>query len=280
MEADIVGKSFDYEALGTSTAKFVRGVTSEIRERIGKAAQSIFEIGSMLLEVKGKLDHGQFGLWLQAEFGWEERTARRMMSVATAFKTDKLSDLNIAPSALYLLASPSTDPEVREEVITKAKAGAKIERKDVIAAKVKRVEAKLVEPSPITPNPDDIEPDPEDTPAPLPEPVKAVKPEPPKPVTDADYRAQHNAAIEQALEHLEADARAMAQAFGHVFRDGVHLLTNPESKRHASWTGTIDVLRKTAKHLKVNLIVPNPEKPGEFCSAIVAEQIGKRKKAS
>lgn len=69
------------------------------------------------------MGHGYFGEWLKAEFDWTERTARRFMAVADSFKSDKLSDLDIAPSALYLLSAPSTPEEVREEALDRAEAG-------------------------------------------------------------------------------------------------------------------------------------------------------------
>src|SRR5262245_35407170 len=48
------------------------------------------------------------------------------MSVGECFKTDNLSDLDIAPSALYLLASPSTPEDIRQSILEEARAGGKI----------------------------------------------------------------------------------------------------------------------------------------------------------
>jgi hypothetical protein len=49
---------------------------------------------------------GQWLPWLEDEFGWAERTARRYMEVAEAFKSATLADLTIDATALY--ARPET----------------------------------------------------------------------------------------------------------------------------------------------------------------------------
>lgn len=72
---------------------------SRIRERVKKTVEDIIEIGTDLLAVKETLEHGHFGPWLKAEFGWSERTAQNFMSVAERFKSAKIADLSIQPSA-------------------------------------------------------------------------------------------------------------------------------------------------------------------------------------
>ncbi len=109
--------------LGTEDAAFIQERTVEIKALMSRTAKNILEIGLKLIEVKERLEHGEFGDWLKAEFDWDERTARRFMSVANAFKTDKLSDLSLAPSALYLLAAPSTPEEARLEAVELAESG-------------------------------------------------------------------------------------------------------------------------------------------------------------
>jgi hypothetical protein len=42
------------------------------------------------------------------------------MSVAEAFKSDNLSDLSFAPSAMYALAAPSIPEEARQEAVALA----------------------------------------------------------------------------------------------------------------------------------------------------------------
>lgn len=128
-------RKFDYEKLNRLTRIMVEQNTKEIRDRVGRAAQNIFEVGERLILVKEQLEHGQFLAWLEHEFQWSERAARRMMEVAISFKTANLADLQtIAPSALYLLASDSTPPEVREAVLEKAKNGKPVTHKEVKTA--------------------------------------------------------------------------------------------------------------------------------------------------
>ena len=132
-------KEFDYTILDTETSRFVQQQTGEILGLMKRTAQSIVEIGLRLISVKERLGHGRFGDWLEAEFGWNKRTAQRFMVVAEQFgdKCDKLSQIELAPSALYILAAPSTPSAVREEAIARALAGELITHKTAKALKQK-----------------------------------------------------------------------------------------------------------------------------------------------
>jgi Protein of unknown function (DUF3102) len=106
--------------------QFAANEAEEIRGLLKRAARDIVTIGQKLIAVKARLKHGEWGEWLRDQFDWDERTARRFMSVGEAFKTDNLSDLDIAPSALYLLAAPSTPEDIRQSILEQARAGARI----------------------------------------------------------------------------------------------------------------------------------------------------------
>ena len=67
--------------------------------------------------MKARLGHGKFGEWLQAEFEWSLSAATKFMQVGERFKNVNFTNLSVAPSALYLLAAPSTPEEAREEAI-------------------------------------------------------------------------------------------------------------------------------------------------------------------
>jgi len=138
-EADIVSATFNgapvilpdlkwtgYSDLSSEARVIVQQRTGEIKRLMRKTAQGVIDIGAYLIDVKACLDYGQFGDWLEAEFAWKERAARHFMAVAEQFKTANFADLSIAPSALYLLASPSTPEPARAEVIERAQAGEKI----------------------------------------------------------------------------------------------------------------------------------------------------------
>jgi len=119
-------KRFDYDCLDAAEAAFVQQQTSGIRALIKRTSQDIFNIGRRLTEVKIRLGHGRFGAWLEAEFEWGLTTAWQFMKVAEAFKSSEFEDLRFGPSALYLLAAPSTPEPARQEAIARAKAGESI----------------------------------------------------------------------------------------------------------------------------------------------------------
>ncbi|THF70520.1 DUF3102 domain-containing protein [Deinococcus sp. Arct2-2] len=124
---------FEYAALAPDVREMVQEHTGEIRNLARRAAQDIVEIGERLTQVKSALEHGQFGYWVKSEFGWSYPAAARFMQVADSFKTLNLRDLQIAPSALYALASGTTPAPVREEIVQRAQAGEPITHKDVKA---------------------------------------------------------------------------------------------------------------------------------------------------
>jgi hypothetical protein len=123
---ELVVIGFNYDLLETKLADKVRTAADRIRERIKKTVEDIIEVGSDLLAVKEALPHGQFLPWLKAEFGWSERSAENFMSVADKFKSAKIADLPIQPSAAYFLAAPSVPDEARQKAVEKAEAGEEI----------------------------------------------------------------------------------------------------------------------------------------------------------
>ncbi len=125
-KGELVVIGFNYDLLETKLADKVRSAADRIRERIKKTVEDIIEVGNDLLAVKEALPHGQFLPWLKAEFGWSERSAQNFMSVAEQFKSAKIADLPIQPSAAYLLAAPSVPNEAREKAVEKAEAGEEI----------------------------------------------------------------------------------------------------------------------------------------------------------
>lgn len=119
-------QGFDYTILTPEVRVVVWSKTFELKNLMRQSAQDRIEIGQKLIEIKEKLGHGNFRPWLKAEFGWSMRTAARFMQVASQFKCANLAHLDIAASALYLLAEPSTPEEARKEVFELAKEGENI----------------------------------------------------------------------------------------------------------------------------------------------------------
>lgn len=136
--------SFDYAQLDATTAAFVGARTGEIRALVRRSAQDIIEIGAKLIEVKERLPHGAFGQWLESEFGWSWDTAGNFMRVAGKFRNFRNID-GFAPSALYLLAAPSTPETAVEEAVTAAANGTAVSYSQAreIVARHKEPEAAL-----------------------------------------------------------------------------------------------------------------------------------------
>ncbi len=127
MELEKTGESpeqiFNYEELEEETRNFVKTRTAAIKALMKRTAQDIIEIGQELIGVKSRLGHGTFIAWLKMEFGWTRRTANNFIHVAERFKWENFSHLDFAPSALYLLASPSITEEARDEALSRAESG-------------------------------------------------------------------------------------------------------------------------------------------------------------
>jgi hypothetical protein len=119
-------QDFDYAALDAETRIAVKQRTCEIKSLMRRTAQDIIDIGQKLTEVKAQLGHGYFRSWLKTEFAWGIWTATKYMQVADKFKCVKFTHLDIAPSALYELAAPSTSEVARQEAIERANQGEKI----------------------------------------------------------------------------------------------------------------------------------------------------------
>lgn len=115
---------FDYGALDSETRIVVQQRTTEIKALMKRAASDIIEIGQKLIEVKARLEHGQFIGWFEAELGLERTMATKFMQVAERFgSVDMLKISTFAPSALYLLAAPSTPDSAVDDVMIRAEEG-------------------------------------------------------------------------------------------------------------------------------------------------------------
>jgi GGDEF domain-containing protein len=97
--------------------------TDEIKNLIRRTASNLIEIGKKLHEVKQLLGHGNFGNWLLTEFNWSVATATKMMQASERFENVNFTNLNFAPSAIYLLAAPSTPKKAITEALTQARGG-------------------------------------------------------------------------------------------------------------------------------------------------------------
>ena len=114
---------FTCSNLPAPIAAELQAVTARIKDRLTRQVSDIIETGRDLIEVKSKLDHGQFENWLIQEFSMTDRTARRFMQAATwaEGKSDTVSVLT--PTAIYLLSAPSTPESVAQAVFKSVESG-------------------------------------------------------------------------------------------------------------------------------------------------------------
>lgn len=136
-ESKINESEFGYSFLNPETSEFVQNRAFEIKRLVRRAAEDLVNIGQYLTEVKDCLEHGSYLGWLKQELGWSPATAWRFMQVYKQFKFFNLKNLNIVPSALYDLASPSFSEAARGEAVSRAKAG-----ETITVAKVQEIKQK------------------------------------------------------------------------------------------------------------------------------------------
>lgn len=183
---------FDYQALTSAQRQIVQQKTGEIRDRLKRSAQDIWEIGQRLAEVRSQLKHGQFEKWLKDEFGWSRRTAYNFISVYEAFQESvNFAQIDIATSALYLLAAPSTPQTIRNEVLERAQKGEKIAYKDL--HRVIKSEKIMTEHSS------------SDTP------VRALKQEHPSKAESSDVEDKHSKSVTKAPEIIAVISKPSEQ---------------------------------------------------------------------
>jgi hypothetical protein len=82
------------------------------------------------LEVKERLEHGQFQKWVEGNFPWSIRMAQKMIQVAENLNASDLTLLNFTNDTLFLLAQNSTPESVRAEATERAESGERITHKE------------------------------------------------------------------------------------------------------------------------------------------------------
>jgi hypothetical protein len=160
IETEVAGQRplFDYAALDAETRIVVQQRAGEIKSIAKRMAADVVEIGEKLGDVKQRLGaNDRFNDWLSAELGWSPRTAHNFIGVWRRFGSANFAIENVAVSALYALAAPSTPIEAIEEVKQIADSGQEVTHtvaKEIIekakATRPKQAElAEAVDPSTI-----------------------------------------------------------------------------------------------------------------------------------
>lgn len=92
----------------------IEKATAKILMLKEQTAQNIIEIGKTLIEVKEKIEYGEFGIWLRDKVEFTHQTANKFMKVATEFP-DYAPVRNLGTRKLFALAG--LDEEERQEVM-------------------------------------------------------------------------------------------------------------------------------------------------------------------
>jgi hypothetical protein len=116
-------QSFDYETLTPDLADAARAARDRIKAIKAKIHSALYEIGRDLIDMKSRLGHGNFSLWVAAELNFSLRTAENYIRAAN-FIADKNETVALfSPKAIYALAAPSAPREIVEQVLAEADAG-------------------------------------------------------------------------------------------------------------------------------------------------------------
>lgn len=135
---------FDYSSLDLSTRRFILQRTKNIQAIHTQTLQNAFLVGEILLEVKARLEYGQFCRWVRCEFQGSQSTAINHMHLATTFRFATVANLNVPLTALYEIARPTTPDTARAEIFQLAQDNQKITKvraKKIIANHKKTLNA-------------------------------------------------------------------------------------------------------------------------------------------
>jgi len=118
-------KSFNYSGLSLEHQAQLRRFVSEIHKCGCLQTPAAVEIGNMLIEAKGGLEHGTFEKWCKSEAGYPKRRAELLMSLAN-FARKQPDVLRIPVSAGYRLAAPSAPAHIIQQVLSAARDGERV----------------------------------------------------------------------------------------------------------------------------------------------------------
>ena len=107
------------EGINESLLREIRQEANVIKSKMKRSVSDIIDAGKRLHAVKKRLPHGYFKKWIETELGCHYTTGVNLMRVAEVFgnSQEKVSNIGVAASILYFLATPSTPKQAREKVI-------------------------------------------------------------------------------------------------------------------------------------------------------------------
>jgi hypothetical protein len=119
-------------------------LADQIRERLHRHTSDMVAIGADLIAVKELLEHGQFGGWIEREFGMTARSAQMYMRAPEWAEGKSEIISHLPPAALRLLSAPTTPQPIQEEVLEAIRVGDEVDFKGV-EARVKEQREELRE---------------------------------------------------------------------------------------------------------------------------------------
>lgn len=124
---------FNYGGMNSNEVAALRAQVDRIRKLKQNLTSAAIEIGRELIDIKARLQHGQFGPWVESECNFDIRTAQRFIALAKFASDDAKSDrLSHLPVTLaYELSAKSTPPEVAAEVLDRASKDESIDQREV-----------------------------------------------------------------------------------------------------------------------------------------------------
>jgi Protein of unknown function (DUF3102) len=112
------------EAGGYKMADTLEILAAKIRDLQETTIRYVVEMGRLLTEAKELCPHGEWAAWLDRECKFKARTAENYMRLhGLSLKYASLADLEITVEAAYLLAAPSTPPEIAAGLLERAEHG-------------------------------------------------------------------------------------------------------------------------------------------------------------
>ncbi len=92
-------------------------LADRVRGRLQQTALRVIQIGADLTQAKALLGHGNFGPWLDAEFGLGRRSAEQFMAAARRFGAKSEIVAHLPAGAVLELSAPGVPDELVERVI-------------------------------------------------------------------------------------------------------------------------------------------------------------------
>jgi hypothetical protein len=113
-------------------------IAAEINTKLRNETGNILDIGTLLIEAKRQLAHGEWDPWLVANFVFSARTAQKYVKAKKWSAKHELSSvLNLSPSMLYLLSAAggeSTYLEATMEAAAKGRVDSEVYERIIIDA--------------------------------------------------------------------------------------------------------------------------------------------------